>query len=37
LIVAERLKEYDSDVLKGDFSVFKTLDEIVKENYKNRK
>ncbi|WP_339061083.1 hypothetical protein [Tepidibacillus marianensis] len=32
-IVAERLKEYASDILKGDFSVFSTLDIMVKENY----
>lgn len=35
LIVAERLKEYASDILKGDFSVFSTLDIMVKENYKS--
>ena len=34
-IVAERLKEYASDILKGDFSVFNTLDIMVKENYKS--
>ncbi len=34
-IVAERLKEYASDILKGDFSVFSTLDIMVKENYKS--
>ena len=32
-IVAERLKEYASDILKGNFSVFDTLDMMVKENY----
>ncbi len=41
LIVAERLEEYASDILKGDFSVFSTLDIMVKENYnsyyKNKK
>ena len=34
-IFAERLKEYASDILKGDFSVFSTLDIMVKENYKS--
>jgi predicted small secreted protein len=34
-IVAERLKEYASDILKGDFSVFDDLDIMIKENYKN--
>jgi hypothetical protein len=34
-IVAERLKEYASDILKGDFSVFSILDRMVKENYKS--
>jgi hypothetical protein len=33
--VAERLKEHADDVLKGDFSIFNTLDALVKENYKN--
>lgn len=35
LFVAEILKEYASDILKGDFSVFSTLDKMVKDKYKN--
>lgn len=34
-MVAEKLKEYASDILNGDFSVFTTLDSMVKENYHN--
>lgn len=35
LIVSESLKEYASDILKGDFSVFSTLDRMVKKKYKS--
>ena len=34
-IVAIRLKEYASDILKGDFSVFSMLDKMVREHYKS--
>ena len=34
-IVMERLKDYASDILEGDFSVFSTLDIMVKENYES--
>jgi hypothetical protein len=33
--VAGRLKEYASDVLKGDFSIFSDLDAMVKKEYKD--
>lgn len=32
--VAGKLKEYASDILKGDFSIFNNLDKLVKENYR---
>jgi len=35
LMVAGRLKEYASDILNGDFSMFGTLDAMVKESYKD--
>ena len=34
-MVADRLKEYASDILNGDFSMFSTLDTMVKESYKD--
>lgn len=34
-IVAMRLKEYGSDILKGDFSIFSTLDKMVKKYHKS--
>lgn len=34
-IVAKSLKEYASDMLKGDFTVFDTLDTKVREHYKS--
>jgi len=34
-VVADRLKEYASDILQGDFSVFGILDAMVRDYYKN--
>jgi hypothetical protein len=34
-MIAQKLKEYASDILKGDFSIFPELDVMVKEHWKD--